>query len=38
MADRFNLGSLVESAAYAALDEIFAEFRSEDGFARPTRY
>ena len=38
MSDRFNLGSLVESAAYAALDEIFAEFRSDDGFARPTRY
>ena len=38
MSDRFNLGSLVESAAYAALDEIFAEFRSDDGFARPSRY
>ena len=38
MSDRFNLGSLIESAAYAALDEIFAEFRSDDGFARPTRY
>ena len=38
MADRFNLGSFIESAAYAALDEIFAEFRSDDGFARPTRY
>ena len=38
MSDRFNLGSLVESASYAALDEIFAEFRSDDGFASPTRY
>ena len=38
MADRFNLGSFIESAAYAALDEIFAEFRSDDGFARPSRY
>ena len=38
MADRFNLGSFVESIAYAALDEIFAEFRSDDGFARPSRY
>ena len=38
MSDRFNLGSFIESAAYAALDEIFAEFRSDDGFARPTRY
>ena len=38
MSDRFNLGSFIESAAYAALDEIFGEFRSDDGFARPTRY
>ena len=38
MADRFNLGSFVEAAAYAGLDEIFAEFRSDDGFARPSRY
>ena len=38
MSDRFNLGSFIESAAYAALDEIFAEFRSDDGFARPSRY
>ena len=38
MADRFNLGSFLEAAAYAGLDEIFAEFRSDDGFARPSRY
>lgn len=38
MADRFNLGSFVEAAAYAGLDEIFATFRSDDGFARPSRY
>ena len=38
MADRFNLGSFVEAAAYAGLDEIFATFRSDDGFARPARY
>jgi len=38
MSDRFNLGSFIESAAYAALDEIFAEVRSDDGFARPSRY
>ena len=38
MADRFNLGSFLEAAAYAGLDEIFATFRSDDGFARPSRY
>ena len=38
MADRFNLGSFVEAVAYAGLDEIFATFRSDDGFARPSRY
>ena len=38
MADRFNLGSFVEAVAYAGLDEIFATFRSDDGFARPNRY
>ena len=38
MADRFNLGSFVEAVAYAGLDEIFATFRSDDGFAKPHRY
>ena len=38
MADRFNLGSFVEATAFAALDEVFATFRSDDGFARPSRY
>ena len=38
MADRFNLGSFVEAVAYAGLEEIFATFRSDDGFARPNRY
>ena len=38
MADRFNLGSFVEAIAYAGLEEIFATFRSDDGFARPNRY
>ena len=36
--DRFNLGSFVEATAYAVLDEVFAEFRSDDGYARPSRY
>ena len=38
MADRFNLGSFVEAVAYAGLDEIFATFRSDDGYAKPHRY
>ena len=38
MADRFNLGSFVEATAFAALDEFFATFHSEDGYARPSRY
>ena len=38
MADRFNLGSFVEATAFAALDEVFATFHSEDGYARPSRY
>ena len=38
MSDRFNLGSFVEAVAYAGLNEIFAEFRGDDGFARPARY
>ena len=29
--DRFILGSFVEATAYAVLDEVFAEFRSDDG-------
>jgi hypothetical protein len=38
MSDRFNLGSFVEATAFAALDEVFATFHSDDGFARPSRY
>ena len=38
MSDRFNLGSFVEATAFAALDEVFATFHSEDGYARPSRY
>ena len=38
MAGRFNLGSFLEGTAFAVLDEVFAEFRSDDGFARPSRY
>ena len=38
MADRFNLGSFVEATAFAALDEVFATYRSPDGFARQSRY
>ena len=38
MAGKWGLGSFVEAAAFAALDEVFATFRSDDGFARPSRY
>ena len=38
MADNWNLGSFVEATAFAGLNEVFAEFRSDDGFARPSRY
>ena len=38
MADKWNLGSFVEATAFAALDEVFATFRGDDGFARPSRY
>ena len=38
MSDRFNLGSFVEAAAYAGLNEVFATFRGDDGFAKPSRY
>ena len=33
-----NLGSFTEGATYAVLNEVFAEFRSDKGFARPSRY
>ena len=33
-----NLGSFTEGASYAVLNEVFAEFRSDKGFARPSRY
>ena len=38
MAGRFNLGSFLEGTAFGVLNEVFAEFRSDDGFARPNRY
>ena len=38
MAGKWGLGSFLEATAYAGLDEVFAEFRSADGFARPSRY
>ena len=33
-----NLGKMLEGPAYGILNEIMAEFRSADGFARPTRF
>jgi hypothetical protein len=35
---KFNLGKMVEGPAYAVLNEIFSEFRSDDGVAIPSRY
>ena len=34
----FNLGKMVEGPSYAILNEILGEFRTNDGFARPSRY
>ena len=34
---KFNLGKMVEGPAYAVLNEIFSEFRSDDGVAVPSR-
>ena len=35
---KFNLGRLLEGTAYGVLNEILAEFRSDDGYALPSRY
>jgi len=35
---KFNLGGLIEGTAYGVLNEILAEFHSDDGFALPSRY
>ena len=35
---KFNLGKLLEGSAYGVMNEILAEFRSDDGFAKPSRY
>ena len=35
---KLNLGRLLEGTAYGVLNEILAEFRSDDGFALPSRY
>ena len=34
---QFNVSGFLDSVAYGILDEVFAEFRSNDGFARPSR-
>tara|TARA_B100000401_G_C52716972_1_gene676691 strand:+ start:99 stop:824 length:726 start_codon:yes stop_codon:yes gene_type:complete len=34
----FNLGSFLEGPSYAVLNEIFAQFRGDEGYARPTRF
>ena len=35
---KFNLGKVLEGTAYGVLNEILAEFRSDDGYALPSRY
>ena len=35
---KINLGRLLEGTAYGVINEILAEFRSDDGFALPSRY
>ncbi len=35
---KFNLGRLLEGSAYGVINEILAEFHSDDGFALPSRY
>ena len=35
---KFNLGRLLEGTAYGVINEILAEFHSDDGFALPSRY
>ena len=35
---KFNLGKVLEGTAYGVLNEILSEFRSDDGYALPSRY
>ena len=35
---KFNLGKVLEGTAYGVLNEILGEFRSKDGYAKPSRY
>ena len=35
---KFNLGRVLQGTAYGVLNEILAEFRSDDGYALPSRY
>ena len=34
----FNLGKMAEGPSYAVLNEILGDYRTNDGFARPSRY
>ena len=34
----FNLGKMVEGPSYAVLNEILGEYRTNEGFSRPSRY
>ena len=35
---KFNIGGLIEGTAYGVLNEILSGFRSDDGYAKPSRY
>ena len=35
---KFDIGGLLEGTAYGVLNEVLGEFRSDDGFALPSRY
>ena len=35
---KINIGGLLEGTAYGVINEILAEFRSDDGYALPSRY
>ena len=35
---KLNLGKVLEGTAYGVINEILAEFRSDDGYALPSRY
>ena len=35
---KFNIGGLLEGTAYGVINEVLSGFRSDDGYAKPSRY